>query len=435
MNNELNNKIFDLVPLVSKKLEPKKVNENSDEDLVGIPVLIDLGEVENIKRSIPDDYGNTLEAYKNDFGLNIQNYSKLRDIANQIIEIEPYSSFATVNFIEEHLFEWIIETHKENRAKNEPLNYLRDVFEKDFKEYNFYFRIHALGISSTFKVGQVEFTFFTDEMLIEYSKQFKKQFPEKPEKECDLIFKDYISKPIAKVKSKGIQDKAKRNAQKQVNLALDSLKCFLVEESVISSSKIMDAEYRFTDTFPNSFIYDTTASKFDFNLQFERTDGITPISLSKDKVEKLFDSGLKEVSEFISSRASNELSRVILNTINSIGNYTSERNLHERVVKIISVYETIFIPLKKGKGKGLTIVKSKVLPKIIGKNELEMVVKIFIDLYDIRDKYLHNGIEKHIDIDNLYKVQKITVFLLKRLIGLNKKLTNSIELLEHFEIK
>lgn len=435
MNNELNNKIFDLVPLVSKKLEPKKVNENSDEDLVGIPVLIDLGEVENLKRSIPDDYGNTLEAYKNDFGLNIQNYSKLRDIANQIIEIEPYSSFATVNFIEEHLFEWIIETHKENRAKNEPLNYLRDVFEKDFKEYNFYFRIHALGISSTFKVGQVEFTFFTDEILIEYSKQFKKQFPEKPEKECDLIFKDYISKPIAKVKSKGIQDKAKRNAQKQVNLALDSLKCFLVEESVISSSKIMDAEYRFTDTFPNSFIYDTTASNFDFNLQFERTDGITPISLSKDKVEKLFDSGLKEVSEFISSRASNELSRVILNTINSIGNYTSERNLHERVVKIISVYETIFIPLKKGKGKGLTIVKSKVLPKIIGKNELEMVVKIFIDLYDIRDKYLHNGIEKHIDIDNLYKVQKITVFLLKRLIGLNKKLTNSIELLEHFEIK
>ncbi len=60
---------------------------------------------------------------------------------------------------------------------------------------------------------------------------------------------------------------------------------------------------------------------------------------------------------------------------------------------------------------------------------------MYIDFYDIRDKYLHNGLEKHIDIDNLYKVQKITVFLLKRLILLNKKLTNSSELLEHFEVK
>ncbi len=433
MNNELNNKIFDLVSLVTKKLESKKSKENQDEDLIGIPVLFNLGKVENIKRSRPDGYGNTIEAYKNDFGLDIQNYRKLRDIANQIIEIEPYANYATVNFIEEHLFDWIIETHKENRAKNEPLNYLQDAFEKDLKKYNFYFRIHALGINSTFKIGQVEFTFFTNDLLLDYSKKFKEQYPEKPEKECELIFKYYISKPIAKVSSKGIQNKAKRNAQREVNLAIDCLKCFLVDESVNSSSKIMDAEYRFTDTFPNSFIYDTSSDKFDFNLQFERTDGIALTSLNKEKIERLFNSGLNEVSEFISSPPENELSKIIINTISSIGNYSSERNLHERVVKIISVYETLFIPLRKG--KGLSIVKSKVLPKIIGKNELETVIKMYIDFYDIRNKYLHNGLEKHIDIDNLYKVQKITVFLLKRLIRLNKKLTNSSELLEHFEIK
>ena len=166
-----------------------------------------------------------------------------------------------------------------------------------------------------------------------------------------------------------------------------------------------------------------------FSTQEERDEE------NKEKIEELLSSGLNEVSEFISSSPTNELSRTIINTISSIGNYSSERNLHQRVVKIISVYETLFIPLKKGKGKGLSIVKSKVLPKIIEKNELETVVKMYIDFYDIRDKYLHNGLEKHIDIDNLYKVQKITVFLLKRLIRLNKKLTNSSELLEHFEIK
>ncbi|WP_431167738.1 hypothetical protein [Tenacibaculum halocynthiae] len=311
-------------------MEPKKSEENQDEDLIGIPVLFNLGKVENIKRSRPDGYGNTIEAYKNDFDLDIQNYRKLRDITNQIIEIEPYADYATVNFIEEHLFDWIIETHKENRAKNEPLNYLQDAFEKDLKEYNFYFRIHALGINSTFKIGQVEFTFFTDDLLLDYSKKFKEQYPEKPEKECELIFKDYISKPIAKVSSKGIQNKAKRNAQREVNLAIDCLKCFLVDESVNSSSKIMDVEYRFTETFPNSFIYDTNSDKFDFNLQFERTDGIAPISLNKEKIERLFNSGLNEVSEFISSPPANEFSKIIINTISSIGNYSSERNLHER---------------------------------------------------------------------------------------------------------
>tara|TARA_R110000851_G_scaffold207537_2_gene359650 strand:+ start:39740 stop:41047 length:1308 start_codon:yes stop_codon:yes gene_type:complete len=434
MNHELNNRIFDLVPLVTKKFKPKKSNKSPSEDLVGIPVLFNLGKVKNIKSSKPDGYGNTIEAFRNDFGLNIQNYEKLRDIANQIIEIEPYASFATVNFIEEHLFDWIIETHKENKAKIEPFNYLQDAFENDLKEYNFYFKIHALGINSTFKIGQVEFTYFTDNLLKNYTKKFQEQFPEKPEKECLLIFKDYVSKPIVKVSSKGIQEKAKRNAQRQVDIAIDSLKCFLVEESVNSSFKMMDAEYRFTDTFPNSFIYDTSSDKFDFNLHFERTDGIVPISLNNEKIEELFKGGLKDVSEFISNSSKSELSRMILNTISSMGTYSSERNLHERVVKIISVYETLFIPLKKGKGKGLAIVKSKVLPKIIGETELQMVIKIFIDFYDIRDKYLHNGLEKHIDINNLFKIQKITVFLLKRLIGLNKELNDTSELLEYFEI-
>ncbi|OAD91323.1 hypothetical protein A7A78_12240 [Aequorivita soesokkakensis] len=435
MNNELNNKIFNLVPLVTKKLEPKKLKEDPNVDLVGIPFLFNLGKVENIKRSRSDGYGNIIEAYKNGLGLDIQNYRKLSDIANQIIEFEPYASFATVNFIEEHLFEWIIETYKNNKAKNEPLNYLQDTFENDLKEYHFYFRVHALGINSKFKIGKVDFTFFSDDLLLDYSKKFKEQFPEKPEKEFELIFKDYISKPIAKVSSKGIQDKAKRNAQRQVNVAIDSLKCFLIKESINSSSKIMDAEYRFTDKFPNSFIYDTSSEKFDFNLQFERTDGIKPISLNKEKIEELFKSGLGEVSDFISNSPTNELSRLILNTISSIGTYSSTRNLHERVVKIISAYEILFIPLKKGKGRGLTIIKLNVLPKIIEVNELQMAIKLFVEFYDIRDKYLHNGLEKHIDIDDLFKVQKITIFLLQRLIRLNKELTNSLDLLKYFEIK
>ncbi|HNP69292.1 MAG TPA: hypothetical protein PKH16_15405, partial [Aequorivita sp.] len=149
MNHELNNRIFDLVPLVTKKFKPKKSNKSPSEDLVGIPVLFNLGKVKNIKSSKPDGYGNTIEAFRNDFGLNIQNYEKLRDIANQIIEIEPYASFATVNFIEEHLFDWIIETHKENKAKIEPFNYLQDAFENDLKEYNFYFKICKLPLIRT----------------------------------------------------------------------------------------------------------------------------------------------------------------------------------------------------------------------------------------------------------------------------------------------
>lgn len=432
----MNNEIFNLVPLVTKKIEQKKSKENPSDNLIGIPVLFNLGKVSNIKRSRTDSYGNTIEAYKNGLGLDITNYRKLNNIANQIIEIEPYASFATVNFIEKHLFDWIIETYNENKAKKEPLNYLQDAFEKDLKEYNFYFRIHSLGIDSNFKIGQVEFTFFTDDLLLNYSTKFKEQFPEKLEEDCELIFKDYISKPIAKVSAKGIQHKAKRNAQKQVNIAIDCLKCFLVEESVNSSSKIMDVEYRFTDTFPNSFIYDTNSEKFDFNLQFERTDGIAPISLGKTKIEELFKSGLQEVSEFILNSPTSEFSRIILNTISSIGTYSSIRHLHERVVKIISVYETIFIPPKNGRGKGLAIIKSKILPKIIKENELQIAIKIFIDFYDIRDKYLHNGLEKHIDIDELFKIQRITVFLLlKELIQLNKKITTSLELLEYFEIK
>lgn len=414
--------------------EPKQSNQE-EKDLVGIPLLFDLGKVENIKRSQPDGYGNTLEAFKNQFGLVEKDYRKLSDIANKIIEHEPYSSYTSTNFIEDHLFDWIIDTYQNNKAETEPLNYLQNEFEKDLNEYNFYFKIHALGIEAPFKIGNVEFIFFTDEVIKEHCKKFIKENPEKSVEECEFLFKEFRSKPIAKITAKGTQKGAKQNAQKQVNLSIDLLKCFLIQDSVISSTKLMDVEYRFTDTYPNSYIYESKSENFDFNSAFERTVSVAPVSLDSRKVKQLFDSGMDKISEFISKKPKNELTFIINRVISKIGEYSSENNLHERVIKIISLYEFLFIPVTKGKGKGQTIIKSRVLTKIIGDSERPTVIKIFNEFYDIRDKYLHNGLEKHIDINDLFKVQKITLFLLKRLVELNKNLKSSEELLDHFEIK
>ncbi|WP_228853062.1 hypothetical protein [Aegicerativicinus sediminis] len=434
MTIDVNKKIFDLVPLVTEKPEAQKPSMPFKE-LIGIPIIINLGKVENIKESQSDLDGKTVNAFKNSLGLSNINYSKLTNISNEILQQSPYNGNTTIEFIEEHLFDWIIETYKNKKTLIEPLNYLQTKFEEEFDEYTYYFRIHALGIESPFQIGNVQIMFFSEEILEELYSLFKLSQENKTKEEFDAFFKPFEGRPIAKVQTKGTKNKSKLKGQKQVNTAIDILKAFLVEESVRPSTQLMDVEYRFKHLFPHSYIYETCSEKFDFHHTLERIGGIEPVELYDQRLKHLLNSGLDKVSDFAFSGANDELAILIQRAIKKIGEYSSEDDLHERVIKIISLYEFLFIPVTKGKGRGQTIVKSNVLKKIIEPSEQEEIIRIFNTFYDIRDKMLHNGIEKHIDLNNLYKVQKITLFLLKYLVELNKKLKTKIQLYNYFKIK
>jgi len=433
LESRLNIEISDLVSLVSKS--PDVPSQTKPNDFIGIPIIAKLGQVKNITRSMSDGYDNSIEMYKNSIGLKRESYSRLQKIANELIEMKPYSDFATIGFIVKHLFDWIIETYHNNRVKIEPLDYLRNCFDSECQDYNFYFRVISLGIKKPFKIGLVELTFLQEDFLAIQYEKFKKELKDRPKEEFEKFFSEFISRPIAKITCRGIKDKAEQKAKRQVNLAIDALKSFLAAESLDSSSKMLDVEYRFIEITRSLHIYDSKSEVFDFDMSFNANDGIKPISLDNQKVNNLFDTGLWTVSYFIAKEKSNELYKIILELVTQIGNYSSERNLYIRVVKIISVYESIFLPQRKGKGRGLSILKTKVIEKIIDEDEKSMIRKIFIDFYNIRDKYLHNGIEKYINLDDLFILQNTTTYLLLILIQLNETLTTTKELLDYFNIK
>lgn len=431
---ELNIEIFDLVNLVSSKSFLDKSYKNKNDNYIGDNEIARFEKPESLISSIKDKDGNIIESYKDSLGLKKNSYKKLRNITDKIIELYPYSEFTSIRFIEKILFEWIIDAYLNKKTEVEPLTYLKQCYEKDINNYNFYFKLESFRIQKPFRIGAVEFTFFDDNFLSIQLEKFKREFPNKSEKEFKLFFKEFISIPIVKITSKGIRDKAEQNAKKSINISIDALKCFLVIESINLKYKLPDVEYRFSKT-NNLFIYDTVSDKFDYQLKFDNE--AMPISIDSKKLQELNKLGLGIVSDFISNKRNNELYNKIIEMISSIAEYSSERNLHERIVKIVSTYESIFIPqspTRGGRPKGLTLIK-QVLDKILDQSDEEQIKRIFIGFDKIRNSYLHNRIPKFIDVNDLIVAQSIMILLLIELIQLNEKLKTLGELLDHFEIK
>ena len=282
---ELNIEIFDLVNQVFSKPISDKPVENKDDNFIGINEIARFEKVESFISSTKDQFGTIIELYKGSIGLKKDGCRQLRNIADKIIELNPYSKFATIEFIEKVLFDWIIDVFLSKKVEIEPLIYLNQRFEKDINDYNFYFRIESLGIQKPFKIGQVEFTFFDDKFLDSQLEKFKRDLPNRSEKDFNLLFKVFISKPIVKISSKGIKDKAEQNAKRSINLSIDILKCFLVKESIDLRYKLLDVGCRFS--VKNSlFIYDTVLDKFDFNICLKINDGVKPVSLNFSELEK-----------------------------------------------------------------------------------------------------------------------------------------------------
>lgn len=77
--------------------------------------------------------------------------------------------------------------------------------------------------------------------------------------------------------------------------------------------------------------------------------------------------------------------------------------------------------------------KKNVIPKIANESEVELLIRIFINQYKIRDRYLHNGIELRIDNNLFYKFHYVAIILLKKIIKLSGDLKTKIELIDYFE--
>lgn len=97
------------------------------------------------------------------------------------------------------------------------------------------------------------------------------------------------------------------------------------------------------------------------------------------------------LSSFSKERKDDELDIKIIEMIKLLAIAASGHDRHEKVIKCISLFESISIPEGNPKAKGLTLFK-KVTEKLIPNHELKAIQDIGFEMYNVRDKLMHNNI-------------------------------------------
>jgi hypothetical protein len=114
-----------------------------------------------------------------------------------------------------------------------------------------------------------------------------------------------------------------------------------------------------------SFLYETSnTDQFDFISCLAQPKGAHPIIIDSPRLDRLQQQGLKKLSDFIGHKTELESYHAVARAIQTQGDISSTRNLHERTTKIVSLFESLIIPENSPKAKGLTLIKSNVLPAL-----------------------------------------------------------------------
>lgn len=436
--SEINIEAFKLVDLLTEEENNSKVEKQDSDEIIGISKAADLGKVSNMKIIQPDLYGNAVARYVpskgKKIGLNPKNYKTLQNLCVEILSLEDtIAKYADNNFVEASCFDWVIDVYFTKQAKQDLLTYIKSCIESELDDYTFYFKIECLGISTPIEVGSVTIDRISQELL---NKQYNLRNDRKPldRKEFDKQFKDFINKPIASIQIRGLKDSADRFAREKVKLSLNAIKCFLSIESIQSSIQIFDVDYMFHNGSLSKYLVQKSNPNSFLNTDSRKNYGTSPLVLDKETFKRIKNEGFDKICEFLELQNANKLTYLVEDSINRLGEIISTRDWHERVVKIISFFESIIVPKTNTKSNGETYLKKHVLPKLV-KGDIEKIKPVIRKSYETRDKFLHNRILNPIDINELYKMQKLSLILLLQLIDLNKKYSTVDEVLNYYEIR
>jgi hypothetical protein len=201
----------------------------------------------------------------------------------------------------------------------------------------------------------------------------------------------------------------------------------LHDYSIYGQYCIPEIDHRFKRKNTSVHIYNYPSEKFTFGFEISNKGDNIPIEINQEKLDTLNANHLEKFSNFLINKKENDFYYLTIDAIKTFSDIVSTNNRYERVVKIISFFEAIVIDTGTKSGKGETIIKSKVIPKILTNPEdIALGIELTRYFYSIRDAYLHHRIHKAIDYIKIYRFQTITFRFLSFIVKNNGKF-NSIE--------
>ena len=433
---KLNIEAFELIKLVIEKpnsIPPKVVELVGSSKEKGFVDISDKIIGPSTERTT-DHGGNTTSIFlineSGRFGFDETNFFNFKKLVKKLYSIKNLNQKLSLNFIETTSFQWIINVYEKQKAESSLFDYLMTNADESVKNYTFFFPVLNLEIEKKFKVGNVEFTFFTKE----YFDKLLASLKEKNEDNYTQIFrKDFQGQVLAEIEIFAEKKKAEELAKQQAEIAVNILKIYS-ESAIIPEKKTMfDLNYKLGYQVQSNFLIQKSKDSDDLSLNLNFNN--YPSNYSTKRYNLANKGGLNYFSDFLLLKKNDELYNIIIQSINLFGTAISNWDLHLRCITLITLLESIF--LKEDEDYKMEHKTKTRLSKILSKKneEKERIKSVFSSIYDVRHKMIHKG--KRIDFDTkiLSEAQMQISQLFLHLIQLNSKggltlKTNLIELID-----
>jgi len=429
--------IFDFISKLST-IEFKPTQHHPD--LKGNDPVIDLGEAKNfgIEQVDPND-GSIISKYVDVngklTGLDEKGFVELKLLVSGLLASEPFASLADTEFLVNESFAWVISVYKNQKADSSLTAHLITILNSQASNHRFYFRVEPLEIENAFSIGDIEFKFFCFDDIQTLYEQYIVTHPDTTLERFREVCANNFNRVNACIETKGAFSRAEEDAMRKVELAVDVLKICSISEAMQFKVQVFDLDYRLQRKMPSYFLTHASNDLSNLSTQIRNHGEVVPIRITSQKLKELDSRGLPKFASFIQHPKHNQLYDEIIGLIHQLGTIISTPDNYEKVVKAISLIESILVPKDVGKAMGQTRLKL-VIPQLATiQNEQELLLKIAPVFYNIRDRYLHNYRKLPINIEHLMFLLNFERVFILRLVKLNATLSSIEEVHNYFGLK
>lgn len=348
--------------------------------------------------------------------LNTYACAHLKKLSQSIFKNGNINNKVDYDFISSKLLDWIFDTVQNKKANSNFMDYLLDEITNSIEKLKISFKVLHLEIEHTFRLGNIEFNYFTKEFLDKLDTNdtdLKQNDTSLNNKYQGQVFVSCIveAEPM----------RAEKIAFDKCSLAVDILKILslTVQFPIHRIIFDIDSRIRFNPDHHETILQNLNIENdFRINLVSSR-NGQLPCIVNNSELVRMHKLGFTIFSQYINTSNNSELNKIIHNSIHNFANALSNNDLHKRVVDLFSVLESLLL---KDDNQPISDSISTYLSKLVTNEFLERknIILITRELYKIRSQMIHHFKRTEINLDHLSVFQMSILFLLKKMIEKSK---------------
>ena len=348
---------------------------------------------------------------------------------NEISKFNCLHKKVSIDYLKKQTLLWIIDVYKKNKANQSLINYLLNELEKEIKLVKYYYPILNLEIEKPFKIGDIEFTYFTKKYFDELW-EIKKVSEDIKKKVFDSVYRKHQGRVFAAIEVSAEGDKGNEISYRLACLASDIIK--LLSPTVYHPNEecLIDLEKRMP--FKSEYLSMEVDKDLGFNVSISVNRG--QFFISNEHYSNIEGNLIKLFGKVLKNETHSPIVNLVIESIKFMANSISETDLHLRISHLIMVVESIFLldnedyrMEKKCKRRMCDLLYSNNVKK------KQNLFDVLTEMYRIRHKMTHKSIREYIELQLLREFQINMIEVILKLLNNSNRIKNKENLIIYLD--